>query len=104
MVVEEISMGRKTPRYTVEFKAEAVRLYHASGKSLTQVARDIGIGKTTLTAWVKQGEIDAGRGPKGALTTEEREELVRLRRENRQVKQERDFLKKVSAFFAKENS
>ena len=104
MAVEETPMSRKTPRYTLEFKAEAVRLYHASGKSLTQVARDIGIGKTTLTVWVNQGEIDAGRGPKGALTTEEREELVRLRRENRQIKQERDFLKKVSAFFAKENS
>jgi len=49
-------MGRKTPRYTVEFKAEAVRLFHASGKSLTEAARDVGIAKTTLTGWVKQGE------------------------------------------------
>lgn len=97
-------MGRKRPRYTAEFKAEAVTLYHASGKSLTHGARDIGIAKTTLAGWAKQAEIDAGRGPRGALTTEEHEELIRLRRENRQVKQERDFLKKVSAFFAKENS
>ena len=97
-------MGRKMSRYTAEFKSEAVSLYHKSGKSLTEAARDIGIAKTTLLGWVKQAEIDAGRGAKGALTTEEREELIRLRRENRQVKQERDFLKKVSAFFAKENS
>jgi len=97
-------MGRKKPRYTVEFKAEAVRLYHASGKSLTAAAQDIGIAKTTLTAWAKQAEIDAGRGPRGALTTEEHEELIRLRRENRKITLERDFLKKVSAFFAKENA
>ena len=97
-------MGRKRPRYTVEFKAEAVKLYHATGKSIGEAARDIGIAKTTLASWVKQADIDAGRGPKGALTTEEREELTRLRRENRQVKMERDFLKKVSAFFARESS
>ena len=82
-------MRQKRPRYTVEFKTEAVRLYHAGGKSLAEAARDIGIAKTTLAGWVKPTEIDAGRGPKGALTTEEREELIRLRRENRQVKQER---------------
>jgi transposase len=92
--VEDASMGQKRPRYTAEFKAEAVMLYHASGKSLTEAARDIGVAKTTLVGWVKQAEIDGGRGPKGALTTEERGELIRLRRENRQVKQERDFLKK----------
>ncbi len=97
-------MGRKRPKYTAEFKAEAVRLYRESGKSLAQAAGDIGVAATTLTNWAKQADIDAGRGPKGALTTEEREELVRLRRENRQVKQERDFLKKATAFFARENS
>jgi len=97
-------MGRKRTRYTAEFKAEAARLYHESGKSMSEVARDIGVASTSLAKWVKQAEIDAGRGPKGALTTEEREELVRLRRENRQIKQERDFLKKATAFFAKGNS
>jgi transposase len=71
---------------------------------LTEAARDIGIAATTLGKWTTQAEIDAGRGPKGALTTEEHEELIRLRRENRQVKQERDFLKKATAFFARENS
>jgi transposase len=97
-------MGRKRPRYTAEFKAEAARLFRESGKSLKETARDIGVAATTLAAWTKQAEVDARRGPKGALTTEEREELIRLRRENRQVKQERDFLKKASAFFARESS
>ncbi len=97
-------MGRKRRRYTAEYKAEAVRLYRESGKSVTEVARDIGVASTTLGKWVNQAEVDAGRGPSGALTTEEREELIRLRREVRQVRQERDFLKKASAFFARENS
>ena len=97
-------MGRKRPRYTADFKAEAVRLYRASGKSLAQAAGDIGVATTTLRTWAKQADIDAGRGPKGALTTEEREELIRLRREVRQVRQERDFLKKTTAFFARESS
>jgi len=97
-------MGRKRPRYTAEFKAEAVRLYREGGKSLAEAARDIGVAATSLAKWTRQTDIDAGQGPKGALTTEEREELVRLRRENRQVKQERDFLKKATAFFARENS
>lgn len=97
-------MGRKRPKYTAEFKAEAVRLYRASGKSLSQAAADIGVSASSLGKWEKQVDIDAGRGPKGALTTDEREELIRLRREVRQVTMERDFLKKASAYFARENS
>jgi len=56
-----------------------------------------------LRNWVKQAEIDAGKGPNGALTTDERAELVKLRRDNRRLSQERDFLKKAAAFFAKED-
>ncbi len=97
-------MGRKRPRYTAEFKAEAVKLYRESGMSRTRAARDIGVASTTLATWVRQADIDAGKGPQGALTTAEREELIRLRRENRRVKMERDFLKKATAFFARENS
>jgi len=97
-------MGRKQPRYTAEFKAEAVKLYRESGMSRTRAARDIGVASTTLATWVRQADIDAGKGPQGALTTAEREELIRLRRENRRVKMERDFLKKATAFFARENS
>ena len=97
-------MGRKKPKYTVEFKAEAAKLFRENGKSLKETAQDIGVAASSLGKWVKQAEVDAGRGPEGALTTEEREELLRLRREVRQVKMERDFLKKAAAFFAKENS
>ena len=59
--------------------------------------------ETALRSWVRQAENDAGRGAPGALTTEEREELGRLRRENRTLRMERDILKKATAFFAKEN-
>lgn len=97
-------MGRKRPHYTPEFKAEAVQLIRDSQKPTSVIARDIGVSETALRKWVRQADIDEGKGPEGALTTSEREELTRLRRENRQVKMERDFLKKAAAFFARENS
>ena len=61
------------------------------------VARDLDLTETALRSWVRQGAIDAGRGPAGALTTEEREELGRLRRENRTLRMERDILKNFRA-------
>ncbi len=98
-------MGRKKGyRYTAEFKAEAVELFRQSDKSFSECSRDIGVSSKSLRQWVKQAEIDAGRGPEGALTSEERAELTRLKRELRQVKMERDFLKKASAYFAREKS
>ena len=74
---------------------------HETG-NLSQVARDLDLGRSSLVEWVRQAEIDAGDGPTGALTTEERKELARLKRENRTLRMERDFLKKAAAFFAKE--
>ena len=74
---------RKRRAFTNEFKAEAVRLVRESGKSVPTVARELDLTETALRSWVRQAEIDAGRGTPGALTTEEREELGRLRRENR---------------------
>ena len=92
-------MGRrKRPTYTKEFKAEAARLARDGGKSVADTARDIGVSETALRSWMAQAEIDEGNGPAGALTTEERQELTRLRRELRQVTLERDFLKKAAAF------
>ncbi len=96
-------MGRKKPYYTPEFKTEAVALSRKSEKPLNQVAEDIGVSESALRKWARQATIDEGNGS-GALTTSEREELVRLRREYRQVKMERDFLKKAASFFARENS
>ena len=94
---------RKRRAFTNEFKAETVRLIRESGKSIGVVARELGLTESAVRAWVRQAGIDAGRGPAGALTTEEREELGRLRRELRTVRMERDILKKATAFFAKES-
>jgi transposase len=90
------------PRYTAEFKADAVALVRSSGKSIPVIARDLGINTQSLRNWMQQAEVDAGRGGGGALTTAEREELRRLRRENHVLQQEREILKKAAAFFAKE--
>ena len=93
--------ARKRRRFTKEQKAEAVRLAREVG-SIKQVARDLDIADSSLWSWTKQADIDEGKGPEGALTTDELEELRRLRRENRTLRMERDFLKKAAAFFAKD--
>lgn len=96
--------GKRTRRrYTPEYKAEAVKLARQSGKTVHAVARDLGLIPTVLRRWVRQAEIDSGSGPPGALTTQEREELAKLRRENQTLRMERDFLKKTAAWFAKES-
>ena len=92
---------RKRRHFTLEQKADAVRLVRQVG-SIGQVARDLDLTETALRHWVKQADVDEGQGPEGALTSDEKEELRRLRRENRTLKMERDFLKKAAAFFAKE--
>jgi transposase len=96
---------RKRPRrtFTPEFKSEAVRLCKVGDRSIRQVAEDLDLTETALREWVHRAAIDAGKGPAGALTTEERAELARLRRENRQLQMERDILKKAAKFFAKES-
>jgi transposase len=94
---------RKRRAFTKEFKAETVRLVRDSGKSVGAIARELDLTETALREWVRQAEVDAGRGRPGALTTEEREELARLRREVRTLRMERDILKKATTFFAKEN-
>ena len=85
---------RKRRAFTKEFKAETVRLVRDSGKSVGAIARELDLTETALREWVRQAEVDAGRGRPGALTTEEREELARLRREVRTLRMERDILKK----------
>jgi len=79
-----------------------VRLVEQSGKSMRQVAADLGLASESLRRWVQQARVDTGNGVDGALTTEEREELRRLRRENATLRMEREILKKAAAFFAKE--
>jgi transposase len=93
-------MGKPRRKFTPEFKQEAVELLRRSGKSCTQVARELGIGQTTLSRWTLQA-AKMPLGAKGFLVTEE---AKALRRELDQVRQERDILKKAVAFFAKESS
>jgi len=94
---------RKRRKFSDEYKAETVRLIQSSGKSVGQMALELGIGETALRRWVEQAEIEAGRGPAGAFRRSEREELVELRRENQRLRMEREILKKATAFFAREN-
>jgi transposase len=93
---------RKRRVFTKEQKADAVRLVRTSGESLSQVARNLDIGENSLRRWVNQADIDDGKGPEGTLTTAEKEEMRRLKRELKRVTMERDFLKIAAAYFAKE--
>ena len=99
-------MPRKKRRiFTKQQRDEAVRIWRQSGKTIAEVARDLDLTENSLRNWAKQAEVD-DQGPTetGPLTSEERDELQRLRRENRQLQMEREFLKKAAAFFAKESS
>jgi transposase len=89
-------------RYTEEFKAEAVQLARFSPeRSIRQLAYELGISDQTLRNWIKQAQIDCGE--REGLSTEERQELRRLRKENSILREEREILKKAAAFFAKED-
>lgn len=88
--------------FTAEFKADAVRLAK-SGKSIAVIAKELDLTETSLRAWVRQADADAGERH-DVLATEERQELARLRRENKQLRQEREILKAAATFFAKENA
>ena len=95
---------RKRRRFADTEKAEAVDVVRSSGRSIYQVARDLDLTETALRRWVNQAEIDGGNAPEGELTTEERQEMQQLRRENRELKKDLDFVKRAAAFFAKESS
>jgi transposase len=100
---EESFMAKRKRRFfSPEFKADAVKLVK-SGRSVPDVASELDLVETALRSWVKQAEVDAGNGPPDALTTSEREELTRLRRENKRLQMERDILKAAATFFAKES-
>lgn len=107
MVSKQMEQSKKQKRarrqFTDEFKAGAVRLVMDEGKAVTQVARDLDLTVSALRTWVERARADRTNGKTG-LTTAEREELTRLRKENRQLKTERELLKKWAAFFAKETT
>ena len=88
-------------RYPAEFRERAMELARLREKPVTQIASDLGISDQTLRNWLRQADIDEGR--REGLTTEERAELVRLRRANRVLAMENEILKRAAAFFAREN-
>lgn len=97
-------MTRKRRSFTPEYKAEVVGLVRDGGKAISAVARDLGLTESAVRRWVVRSEADAGRGDAKVLMTSEREELSQLRRENRQLRMEREILKKATAFFAREST
>ena len=87
--------------YPLEFRREAVELLKRSGKSVPELARELGVSPQSLRNWARQIDVDEGKA--AGLTSDEREELRRLRRENRILVEEREILKKAAAFFAKDS-
>lgn len=98
------TMGKKRQRsrrsFSKEFKAEVVAMVRRGDKTIPEVCRDLDLTETAVRGWVRQAEIDDG--PKAGLTTSEREELAQLRKEVRVLREERDILKRATAFFARE--
>jgi transposase len=90
-------------KFSKEFKAEAVRLVLEEEMTQAEVAADLGVSDTSIGRWVAQARVDAGKGPDGALTTDEKSELRELRRRVRRLEMEKEILKKAAAFFAKES-
>ncbi len=97
MKIKEMSPRRS---FTPEFKAEVVDLCRRGDRSIGQVVRDLGLTETSVRNWIRQADIDEGR--RDGTTTAEREEITRLRKQVRVLTEERDILKRATAFFAKE--
>lgn len=94
----------KRRKFTEDYKTEVVRLCQQPGKTAFAVASELGLTPSAVMRWVQQAAVDAGSGSTGALTTTERQELSVLRREVRTLRQEREILKRATAFFAKEGT
>ena len=99
-MTSEAGSKRARRQFSDEFKAGAVRLVLDEGKTVSAVARELDLTASALSGWVRQARADRSKGKTG-LTTEERQELARLRKEVRELRIEREILKKAAAFFAK---
>ncbi len=95
---QTMQQRRRRRAFTDSFKAEVVELGRKGDRWVAEVARELDLTETAVRGWVHQAEIDAGQRP--GLTSSEHEELVRLRKENRVLREERDILKRATAFFA----
>ncbi len=93
-------MPRFKPPYPPEFRSKVVELAR-SGRTLSSLAKEFAVTDVTLRSWIRQADLDAGRRSDG-LTTEEKQELARLRKENARLREERDILEKAAAWFAQE--
>ena len=102
MASEVTTMTRKRRKFSKEFKLETVKLVKEGPRSVGEVARDLDLTESAVRNWVRQFDVDAG--VREGVSTGEHEELRRLRSENRQLRMERDILKKATAFFAKEST
>ena len=100
-VMEEQEPVRTRRSFTDEFKRDAVALVIDEGRKVVDVARSLGVGEGTLGNWVRQARVD--RGERAGISTDERIEVVKLRRENAQLRMERDLLKRATAFWVKES-
>jgi transposase len=107
---EECPMSRNKKQrrvrrvFSSQFKSEVVALCQVGDRSIGAVAKDLDLTVTAVRAWVQQAAVKGSTTPTAALTTDEREELTRLRRDNKRLVMEREILKKAATFFAKENS
>lgn len=97
------SKSNRSKRYSEEFKRDAVTLVRSSGRTVTGVARDLGVSTEGLRNWVRQDQTDRGQGTPDELTTAEREELRRLRKLAREQGETIEMLRKAAVFFAKES-
>ena len=102
MFIMVVMEQQRRPRrsFPDEYKAEVIDLCRSSGRSIAAVARDLDLSETAVRRWVNQAEVDAGR--RDGLSTAEREELARLRKEVRVLREERDILRRATVFFARE--
>jgi transposase len=102
MFIMVVMEQQRRPRrsFPDEYKAEVIELCRTGDKSVGAIARDLDLSETAVRRWIAQAQIDAGE--RDGLTSSEREELSRLRRENRVLREERDILKRATVFFARE--